>query len=124
MEIKVIGVGGIGCALLPHLCRYLNYGPASPRDGDGAGGTPGARARVTLVDGDDFEARNAARQAFGAAGNKARVKAAELAREFDALALRDGGTLKDELDFTRPDGPLALDHLDQVSAWNAVTLAP
>ena len=86
MEIKVIGVGGIGCALLPHLCRYLNYG--SPYPGDGDGGAPGPRARVTLVDGDDFEERNAARQAFGAAGNKARVKAAELAREFEALSLR------------------------------------
>jgi molybdopterin/thiamine biosynthesis adenylyltransferase len=88
MEIKVIGVGGIGCALLPHLCRYLNYGSPPPGDGDGPGGAPGPRARVTLVDGDDFEARNAARQAFGAAGNKARVKAAELAREFEALSLR------------------------------------
>jgi molybdopterin/thiamine biosynthesis adenylyltransferase len=71
--------------LLPHLCRYLNYAP-SPRDGDG--GAAGPRARVTLVDGDGFEARNAARQAFGAAGNKARVKAAELARDFEALSLR------------------------------------
>ena len=86
MEIKVIGVGGTGCALLPHLCRYVNYG--SPSSGDGAGGASGPRARITLVDGDDFEARNAARQAFGAAGNKARVKAAELGREFEALSLR------------------------------------
>jgi molybdopterin/thiamine biosynthesis adenylyltransferase len=80
MEIKVIGVGGIGCALLPPLCRYLSHGappdPSSPP------------ARVTLVDGDTFEARNAARQAFGALGNKAQVKAAELAREFAALSLR------------------------------------
>ena len=93
MEIKVIGVGGIGCALLPHLCRYLNYGACSSADGDGARGPtlpamPGPRARITLVDGDAFEARNAARQAFGAAGNKARIKAAELAREFEALSLR------------------------------------
>ncbi len=84
----MIGVGGIGCALLPHLCRYLNYGSPSPGAGDGASGAPGPRARVTVVDGDTFEARNAARQAFGAAGNKARVKAAELAREFHALSLR------------------------------------
>ncbi len=85
MEIKVIGVGGIGCALLPHLCRYLHYAPPTP---GGAAGAPGPSARVTLVDGDSFEARNAARQAFGAAGNKARVKAAELAREFEGVSLR------------------------------------
>ena len=42
--------------------------------------------------------------------------------EFDALALRDGGTVADELDFTRLDGPLALDHLGQVSAWNSLAL--
>jgi molybdopterin/thiamine biosynthesis adenylyltransferase len=83
LEIKVIGVGGIGCALLPHLCRYLCYGP--PADGAGAGGPP---ARVTVVDGDAFEARNAARQAFRALGNKAQVKAAELAKEFERLSLR------------------------------------
>jgi len=88
MEIKVIGVGGIGCALLPHLCRYLSHGSSSTGPGDGNGAAAGRRARVTLVDGDAFEARNAARQAFPAAGNKAQVKAAELAREFAALSLR------------------------------------
>jgi molybdopterin/thiamine biosynthesis adenylyltransferase len=87
MHIKVIGVGGIGCALLPHLCRYLSYSAASllPGGGNGPGSPP---ARLTLVDGDTFEARNAARQPFATLGNKARVKAAELAREFEALSFR------------------------------------
>ena len=35
LEIKAIGIGGIGCALLPFLCRYLQYS--------------GERARVTLI---------------------------------------------------------------------------
>ena len=87
-EIKVVGVGGIGCALLPHLCRFLCHGGPPAASGGGGNGAPGAPARVTLVDGDAFEARNAARQAFAALGNKARVKAAELAREFEALSLR------------------------------------
>ena len=87
MHITVIGVGGIGCALLPHLCRYLSYGAAAlpPGGGNGPAGPP---ARLTLIDGDTFEARNAARQAFAALGNKARVKAAELAREFEGLSFR------------------------------------
>jgi len=74
LEIKAIGIGGIGCALLPFLCRYLQYA--------------GARARLTLIDGDRFERANAARQAFRRLGNKAEVKALELAQEYDALAFR------------------------------------
>ena len=74
LEIKAIGIGGIGCALLPFLCRYLQYS--------------GEPARLTLIDGDRFERGNAARQAFSGLGNKAEVKSRELAREFEALAFR------------------------------------
>jgi molybdopterin/thiamine biosynthesis adenylyltransferase len=74
LEIKAIGIGGIGCALLPFLCRYLQYA--------------GEPARLTLIDGDRFERRNAPRQAFSHLGNKAEVKSRELAREFEALAFR------------------------------------
>ena len=74
LEIKAIGIGGIGCALLPFLCRYLQYS--------------GEPARLTLIDGDRFERGNAARQAFSGLGNKAEVKAGELAREYEAVAFR------------------------------------
>jgi len=74
IEIKAIGIGGIGCALLPFLCRYLQYS--------------GEKARITLIDGDRFERSNAARQAFSGLGNKAEVKAGELAREYEAVAFR------------------------------------
>ena len=74
LEIKAIGIGGIGCALLPFLCRYLQYS--------------GEPARVTLIDGDRFERGNAARQAFSGLGNKAEVKAGELAREYETVAFR------------------------------------
>ncbi len=74
MEIKAIGIGGIGCALLPFLCRFLQYA--------------GVTARLTLIDGDSFERANAARQAFPRLGNKAEVKAAELAQEFEGLSFR------------------------------------
>ncbi|MGH7395562.1 MAG: ThiF family adenylyltransferase, partial [Candidatus Methylomirabilales bacterium] len=74
LEIKVIGLGGIGCALLPPLARYLHYA--------------GTGCRLTLVDGDAFEQRNLPRQSFRAAGNKARVKAEELAQEFTGLSVR------------------------------------
>ena len=74
IEIKAVGIGGIGCALLPFLCRFLNYA--------------GERARLTLIDGDRFERVNAPRQAFARLGNKAEVKALELAQEFEALSFR------------------------------------
>ncbi|MHB8070142.1 MAG: ThiF family adenylyltransferase [Desulfobaccales bacterium] len=74
LEIKAIGIGGIGCALLPFLCRYLQYS--------------GEKARLTLVDGDRFERANASRQSFSHLGNKAEVKAQELAQEFESLSLR------------------------------------
>src|SRR5512139_3403148 len=74
LEIKAIGIGGIGCALLPFLCRYLQYS--------------GEKARLTLIDGDRFERANAARQSFRRLGNKAEVKAQELAQEFDSLSVR------------------------------------
>lgn len=73
-EIKIIGIGGIGCALVPFLARYLQY--------------RGERVRITLIDGDEFERGNVDRQAFGTLGNKAKVKAAELAREFEGLSFR------------------------------------
>ena len=73
-EIKAIGIGGIGCALLPFLCRYLQYS--------------GERTRLTLIDGDCFEQGNAPRQAFARPGNKAEVKARELAQEFQGMSLR------------------------------------
>lgn len=73
-EIKIIGIGGVGCALLPFLARYLNY----RRE----------RVRLTLIDGDEFDRSNADRQAFGTLGNKASVKAGEMAREFQHLSFR------------------------------------
>lgn len=82
LSIKVIGIGGIGTALLPFLCRYINY--------NGQGAASG-RTRLTLVDGDNFEGKNAERQDFTAMGNKARVKAEELTRTFPELSLRAVG---------------------------------
>ena len=74
LELKIIGIGGIGCALLPYLARYLQ--------------SSWEPARLTLVDGDAFEARNGDRQAFSELGNKAKVKAMELARQFGGLSFR------------------------------------
>ncbi len=74
LNVKVIGLGGIGGALLPFLGRLLD-----------AHDPP---ARLTLIDGDDFEAGNRVRQAVPAYGNKATILAGELARMFDRLSVR------------------------------------
>ncbi len=78
IDIKLIGVGGIGCALAPFLARYLQTEKQ----------VTGEEVRITLVDGDDFESKNAARQSFETLGNKAKVKATELARSFPDLSFR------------------------------------
>lgn len=78
IDITLIGLGGIGCALAPFLARYLQAERQAT----------GEEVRITLVDGDDFEAGNVTRQSFEALGNKAKVKATELARSFPDLSFR------------------------------------
>lgn len=70
-RIIVIGCGGIGKALLPHLCRFLNYDERS--------------WQVVLVDGNAYEDKNAKRQSFSALGNKAEVSRDELVPLFPNL---------------------------------------
>lgn len=74
LQIKLIGVGGIGTALLSFLPRYLAYQQEE-------------EVELTLIDGDAFESRNVERQAFSTPGNKAEVKAAELRTEFPGLTV-------------------------------------
>jgi hypothetical protein len=62
-RIKLIGLGGIGCIVLPYLVLFLQ----SLR----------RPVRLLLIDGDRFEAANSQRMFFPALGNKAEVKAAE-----------------------------------------------
>jgi predicted ThiF/HesA family dinucleotide-utilizing enzyme len=63
-RIKLIGLGGIGCAVLPYLAVFL-------RSLDRA-------CRLVLIDGDRFELANGSRMLFADVGNKAEVKAAEV----------------------------------------------
>ena len=70
MNIKIIGLGGIGSILCEKICRFINYS----KDLD---------AILTLVDGDRYEPKNYERQVFGQIGNKAIVKERELRIKFD-----------------------------------------
>lgn len=64
----VVGAGGIGGWLVEGLARMLEY-----KD-------PGSM--LIIVDGDNFEPKNKERQAFQEMGNKAVVRASELAKQF------------------------------------------
>lgn len=81
LKIKVIGTGGIGLALLPTLCRYLNYN-----------GEEYPNVEISLIDGDTFEERNRGRQDFIEVGPKATVTANEYREKFPRLTFWDNPT--------------------------------
>lgn len=74
MNIKIIGLGGVGSILVERLCRFLNY-------------TRGVNANITLIDGDEYEAKNYERQEFSTFGNKAEVKASDLDIQFPDIEI-------------------------------------
>jgi molybdopterin/thiamine biosynthesis adenylyltransferase len=71
MNIKVIGLGGVGSALCDNLFRFVNY-----IDGE---------FNITLIDGKSYKERNKERQSFSNFGNKARIKRRDLIAIFDNL---------------------------------------
>ena len=75
--VLVIGLGGIGSCLVPHLARLMAYSEKLPK-------------RLTLIDGDSFQESNASRQDFRKDGllmNKAVAWAGRIAKEFPQLEL-------------------------------------
>jgi molybdopterin/thiamine biosynthesis adenylyltransferase len=66
MNIKIIGLGGIGSILCERLCRFLNYSQVD------------TNFNVTLIDGDEYEDKNLERQEFTRLGDKAEIKASDL----------------------------------------------
>ncbi len=74
MNIKIIGLGGIGSILTDKLCKFLNYS----KEND---------INITLVDGDQYELKNYERQDFNYIGNKAEVKTKELEIKFKQLKI-------------------------------------
>ena len=75
-RVKVVVLGGIGCALLPPLAVFLR--------------SLGRTLRLVLIDGDRFKPENAGRMAFPRPGNKAEVKASEALQLLSGSAVRSG----------------------------------
>ena len=78
LKVKLIGTGGIGLCVLPVLARYLNYNSEKH---------PGTE--ISLIDGDSFEEKNRARQAFVETGFKATTTAATYRDEYPSLTFWD-----------------------------------
>lgn len=76
-KVKVIGAGGIGSYLIEPLARYLSY-----TEGD---------AEITVIDGDQYEQKNSARQQFHACENKADHTASRLKGQFPKVHFRSKG---------------------------------
>lgn len=74
-HFKVIGCGGIGGALIPHLARFNWYQYST-------------NSQLWLVDGDIFEDRNRSRQAFRDRGNKAEATAMNLRMDFPEMPIK------------------------------------
>lgn len=70
MNIKVIGLGGIGSILIEMIARFSNYS----MDENGI--------YITLIDGDSYEHKNRDRQIFGGFGNKSDIKKEEMSLRF------------------------------------------
>jgi molybdopterin/thiamine biosynthesis adenylyltransferase len=74
LNIVVVGVGGVGSALVPKLCRYCQHIK------------PQVPVSMILIDGDLYEQNNANRQSFHRFGNKAEVTVEALAPQFDRVS--------------------------------------
>ena len=71
MNIKIIGLGGVGSILAERLCKFLNYSYSTDM-----------QVEVTFVDGDSYEQKNFERQEFSQFGNKAEIKASDLELQY------------------------------------------
>lgn len=78
MEIKVIGLGGVGSHLLSPLCRFLDTLILTDRS---------EKKTLVLIDGDVYEARNAERQEFPDIGNKAEMSSIRVKKSFPGLSV-------------------------------------
>lgn len=77
MNIRIIGLGGIGSVLADNISRFLNYKPPAPI------------INITLVDGDKYEPKNLERQQFQDFGNKSEIKKGELQRKFENIVFNN-----------------------------------
>lgn len=74
LDVKFIGLGGIGSILCEKICRFITY-------------SKDLSANIMLVDGDTYEVKNLERQEFSKLGPKAKIKENDLYRKFKSKNL-------------------------------------
>ena len=74
MQIKIIGLGGIGSSLASFVSRYLSFTYIEDEE-----------ISITLIDGDSYEERNRDRQSFTKLDYKAENTADRLNQEFPEI---------------------------------------
>jgi molybdopterin/thiamine biosynthesis adenylyltransferase len=74
MKIVIVGLGGIGSWVVQALCPFLAFSKKS--------------WTLVLVDGDEYEEKNRARQAFDELGPKAEIQTSWVARKYPNIAVR------------------------------------
>jgi hypothetical protein len=72
INIKIIGLGGIGSWLLPIIVKYARFTMLQNK-----------KITITCIDGDSYDSLNRPRQNFQNLGNKARIKCLELQDEYN-----------------------------------------
>ena len=74
-RIVIVGLGGIGSWVLQGLAPYLQFDQQNSWS-------------LVLVDGDEYEEKNRARQVFDELGSKAEVQAAWVARKYNRVRVQ------------------------------------
>ncbi len=72
LNIKVVGIGGVGGLFVDKVSRFLNY--QNKFD-----------VSITLIDGDEYQPKNLERQEFFEYGNKSFIKSDELSKKFTSI---------------------------------------
>jgi len=76
LNLKIIGLGGIGSILCDKVARFLNH-------------KNDITSKITLVDGDTYEMKNLERQSFFRLGNKASVQFEDLIERFSKIEFEE-----------------------------------
>lgn len=79
INIKIIGLGGVGSYLAEAICRYVAYGFEDDS------------ISITFIDGDKYEEKNKIRQHFQGGGNKAQNQRLKFEEIYKSINFKDLG---------------------------------
>jgi hypothetical protein len=101
INLKIIGLGGIGSWLVQFLSKYARFTMLQNK-----------KIIITCIDGDTYDSLNRPRQNFENLGNKARIKMLELQSEYDKYVPR--GFKLETFDFACVEDYVSTDNIDSI----------